>query len=83
MKKIIVVQRFLLKNGFDVEHFEECEQYQEHLTVYDNNENDLYKLIVDEESILLQSYCTEFEKFFYEKTKLRDFLKEDIQKYLD
>lgn len=83
MKKIIVVQRFLLKNGFDVEHFEECEEYQEHLTVYDDNETDLYKLLVDEDNILLKSYCSELEKFFYDKTKLRDFLKEDIKQYLN
>ena len=82
MKEILKVQNFLTKNGFDVEHFEECEEYQEHLVIYDNNDTDLYKLIIDEESILLQSYCSEFEKFFYEKTKLKSFLIEDIKQYL-
>lgn len=82
MELLIRILKYLVKHNFDVVHFEKCEEWEEHLTIYDDNDTDLYKVSVNEEKIVLQSYCSTLHKIFTEKTKLKDFLKKDIQQYL-
>lgn len=82
MELLIRIQKYLVKHDFIVEHFEKSQDWEEHLTIYDNAECDIYKVSVDDENILLQSYCSTLHKTFTEKTKLKEFLKKDIKQYL-
>lgn len=83
MELLIKIKNYLDKHNFDAEHFVKSEDWEEHLTIYDNNDTDLYKVsVVNGENILLQSYCSTLYKTFTEKTKLKEFLKKDIQQYL-
>ena len=79
--ELVKIEKYLVKNNFIVEHFVESEDWEEHLTIYDNSDCDIYKVTVNDNEILLRSYCSTLNKTFTEKTKLKEFLKKDIQQY--
>ncbi len=79
---LINIEKYLFKHNFNVEHFIHSDDWEEHLTIYDNEDNDIYKISMNDEKILLQAYCSTLNKTFDTAEELRDFITKDIRQYL-
>lgn len=79
---LVNIEKYLHKHNFNVEHFIHSDDWVEHLTIYDNEENDIYKISMNDEKIILQSYCSTLNKTYDTAVELKDFITKDIQQYL-